>query len=184
MLQMQRRIEDFEIDPTPIGERIRRMLLWRGGGAEQLVWIPFLVRLHIALKRATDPEDQSQSQQGQRDEESEVSKLGALPEQPEELYRETHSPAQHSAEQRRCDVQAKLQYIGLKDRELAVLSRLRDGWSMRETGWLCGLSSTQVFRLNKSALQKIQAAGLTIEEFAAPDTEYVDPAALDRRAAR
>lgn len=89
--------------------------------------------------------------------------------------------------QRHDAVIEQLRTIGLSDREIAVLSRSREGHSQREVARLCGVSKTWVCYLLSSSLSKITRAGLKLKEmpaFAAPESQPprqipTDPAVMD-----
>ena len=171
ILRDERSWRRFENEPTPPIERLRRWIIWHNVDHQTLAtFIAIYVELPAMLVdwwNATRAANCFSDDGSAHDQAGLYGRAGLVSDQID--YEDRGIDAADDAgddeqEQRRQDVHAKLQSIGLTDKEIAVLSRLQEGNTQREVAELCELSKTGVVYRTSSALNKITAAGYTLAE--------------------
>jgi hypothetical protein len=185
-LQAWQRFEKLEL---PLNERLRRWALWAGSSSQKTLWTLYVECVTTILENGfsqprTTPEVTHDA----------GVETGAPSGRLAVTCRGGHSDADpaDAAALKAAGVHACLTAIGLSDREIAVLSRLREGHSQRQTAALCGVSPAWVFELKESAARKLSEIGVSMDSLIpphpvaadAPDLIPTDPELLDQRAAR
>jgi hypothetical protein len=208
-LRRLRAWRELEVHTYPPLERIRRQLLWRG--VSHFTYLDAMRLAEMCLRALDEAEEAFQADAA----EQARAELAAQLEKPAQVQvaggdednaavvvtlvsdhgagsieRADSAPTVEfdPSEDRQSQVFEQLRSVGLTDREIAVLARLCEGHTQRETAKLCGdISKTYVVLLTSSALTKITKAGLNLklpEHGSAPEIIPTDPDILDNRTAK